>query len=167
MPTIAKAEKERLKTSSAGSSDRAAVAGFTLLEMLVVLMIAGLLLAVTPPLISNAIPGGQLKSTARSLVSALRQTRSLAISEAAPRRLTVDLEAREVRISGRARTIDIPSKIDVELTVAESQRSGEHMAAVSFFPDGSSTGGRIRLGRADIHYQVDVDWLTGRVSLLE
>ena len=158
----------RLKTWSAGSSDRAAAAGgFTLLELLVVLMIAGLLLAVTPPLISNAIPGVQLKSTALTLVSALRQTRSQAISEATPRRLTVDLEARQVRIPGRVKAIDIPSQIDVELTVAESQRSGEHRAAVSFFPDGSSTGGRIRLGRADIYYQVDVDWLTGRVSLRE
>jgi general secretion pathway protein H len=157
----------RRRTWSAGSSDRAAAAGFTLIELLVVLMIAGLLLAVTPPLISNAIPGVQLKSAARTLVSALRQTRSLAISEAMPKRLTVDLQAREVRIPGRAQAIDIPAKIDVELTVAESQRSGEHTAAVSFFPDGSSTGGRIRLGRADIHYQVDVDWLTGRVSLLE
>jgi general secretion pathway protein H len=38
---------------------------------------------------------------------------------------------------------------------------------VRFFPDGGSNGGRITLAAGDRKYDVDVDWLTGRVAILE
>lgn len=132
-----------------------------------VLVLAGLVLAITPPLISAAVPGVQLKGTARTLVSALRQTRNLAIGEARPQRLTLDLEARTIQVPGRSRPIAIPERVQVRMTVAASQRSGPEQAALAFFPDGSSTGGRIELARGDRSFSVDVDWLTGKVTLLE
>jgi hypothetical protein len=36
---------------------------------------------------------------------------------------------------------------------------------IRFFPDGSSTGGRIGLSRNDRRAAVAVDWLTGLVSV--
>ncbi len=143
------------------------VRGFTLLELLVVLAIAALLFAVTPPLIASAIPGVQLKGAARELAAALRQTRSRAISDASPKRLTIDLAARQLRMPWRSRPVDVPAEIDLELIVAESQRLDSDQAMVVFFPDGSSTGGRIQMARAGSRYQVDVDWLTGKVSVLD
>ena len=157
----------KLRTWSAGNSGRATAAGFTLIELLAVLMLAGLLLAIAPPLISSAVPGVQLKGATRTLMSALRQTRGLAISEASPQRLLVDMQAREVRVPGRVQAISIPAQVDLQLTVPESQRIDDDQATVSFYPDGSSSGGSIRLARAGILYRVDVDWLTGRVSLVE
>ena len=38
---------------------------------------------------------------------------------------------------------------------------------IRFFPDGSATGGRVRLARDNRQYVVVVDWLTGSVSLEE
>ncbi|MCB1786071.1 MAG: prepilin-type N-terminal cleavage/methylation domain-containing protein [Chromatiaceae bacterium] len=156
----------RLRTWSAGNSRRP-TAGFTLLELLAVLMLSGLLLAVVPPLLSRAVPGVQLKSATRTLVSALRQTRNFAISHASAERLTIDLEQRQMRVPGRLQPIAIPEQIDVRLTIAQSQQRAPGVAAIGFFPDGSSTGGRIQLARAGSRYQVDIDWLTGKVAVID
>ena len=43
----------------------------------------------------------------------------------------------------------------------------EARGAIRFFPDGSSTGGRITLSTDRLAYLVDVDWLTGKIHLLE
>jgi len=39
------------------------------------------------------------------------------------------------------------------------------MAAIRFYPDGSSTGGSIDLSVNGEGYRIKVDWLTGGVSL--
>ena len=38
---------------------------------------------------------------------------------------------------------------------------------ITFYPDGSSTGGRVTLRDEDNGYVVDVDWLTGRIDVRE
>ena len=48
--------------------------GFTLLELLVVLALATLLIALVPPLISAALPGVELKSSARKVAASVRRT---------------------------------------------------------------------------------------------
>ena len=45
--------------------------------------------------------------------------------------------------------------------------SEQDTGAIRFFPDGSSTGGRVTLMVGERSYAVDVDWLTGRVRVLE
>lgn len=143
------------------------VVGFTLLELLVVLAIAGLVMAITPPLIAQAIPGVQLKAASRGVASALREARNKAIGESRAQRLAIDLESRRYWVERGRAAGDIPEPIEIELTVAESQRDGDDRGAVAFFPDGSSTGGRITLARGDVRYEVTVDWLTGRVAVVD
>jgi general secretion pathway protein H len=152
---------------SAGSKAQrgTGAAGFTLLELLAVLVIAGLLLAVAPPMFSSLLPGLKIKSAAQQLVSALHQTRRLAISRGSPQRLELDAEERTVHGAGSGNTFALPDFAVIEATVAESQQRSASRAGIAFFPDGSSTGGRISLAHAGRTYQVNVDWLTGRVSL--
>ncbi len=157
----------RRPTWSVGSNRFRHNTGFTLIELLAVLMLAGLLLAVTPPLISSAMPGVELKGTTRTLVSALRQTRRQAIGDARPHGLTIDLPGREMRVPGHSRAVPIPERIDLELTVADSRHTSDGLASIRFFPDGSSSGGRIILSRGDLSYRVDVDWLTGKVTVAD
>lgn len=40
-------------------------------------------------------------------------------------------------------------------------------AAISFAPDGSSSGGRVVLSVGDRREAIDVDWLTRRVSVTD
>ena len=60
----------------------------------------------------------------------------------------------------------MPAGIDLELlTVATELGGGGARGGIRFFPDGSSTGGRVTLSHGSRQYFVDVDWLTGRVSV--
>jgi general secretion pathway protein H len=45
--------------------------------------------------------------------------------------------------------------------------TSERRGAIRFYPDGSSTGGRITVTFGRTQYLVDVDWLTGRVSITD
>jgi len=43
----------------------------------------------------------------------------------------------------------------------------EKTGSIRFFPDGGSNGGRITLAAGERKFEVDVDWLTGRVAILD
>ena len=53
---------------------------FTLVEILVIMAIIGLALAVIPPALTRALPGGQVRSAVRYLASGLKMARVQAIS---------------------------------------------------------------------------------------
>jgi general secretion pathway protein H len=137
--------------------------GFTLLELLVVLAIIALLLAITPPLITAAIPGAELKASARRVAAGLRLAREEAIRTGHDVAFTLDLETRSFEVDGRFRRGKLPKGLDLKLEAAETEMLDEQRGAVRFFPDGSSTGGRVILSRHDAGYQVGVQWLTGRI----
>jgi general secretion pathway protein H len=137
--------------------------GFTLLELLVVLAIATLLLAIAPPLITSAIPGVELKTSARRVAAGLRLAREEAIRSGRDITFTLDLQARTFEVEGRFRKGKLPQDLKLKLEAAQKEMLDEDRGAVRFFPDGSSTGGRVILALEDRGYQVGVQWLTGRV----
>lgn len=141
--------------------------GFTLVELLVVLAIAGLMLALTPPLIGAALPGVELKGAARRTAAALRLTREIAIAEGRPAAWVLDLSHRRYRLDGSSRGGRLPAGVELQLTAAEAELLDDERGAIRFFPDGSSTGGRVVLSRDGRGYQVGVNWLTGRVLIAD
>jgi pyruvate,orthophosphate dikinase len=56
---------------------------------------------------------------------------------------------------------------EVAFLTAAEEVSRERRGAIRFFPDGSATGGGIRLTQNGRSYLVSVHWLTGQVSLAE
>jgi general secretion pathway protein H len=134
----------------------------------VVLAIAALVLTVIPPLVSAALPGVELKGAARRTLSALRLARETAIRSGGDSALVVDVEGHRLEIPGY-RAIELPRRVDLQLEAASGEMLDEQRGAIRFFPDGSSTGGRIILSRGEgmeqRGYQVGVTWLTGRVRM--
>jgi len=139
--------------------------GFTLLELLVVLALATLLIALVPPLISAAIPGVELKASARKVAAGLRLAREEAIRHGRDVALTLDLEDHSYQVDGPFRRVALPKGVELSLVVADTEMGNDQRGAIRFFPDGGSTGGRITLARNGSGWQVGAQWLTGRVEI--
>jgi len=145
----------------------AAARGFTLLELLVVLVIAGAGYALLVRFNAGGVSGAQLKSAARAVAAGLRDARGTAIARQESTALVLDLENRSMEVGGGARARELPKRLDLKLYTAQSEIVDGKRGAIRFYPDGSSTGGRVTLASGERRFLVDVDWLTGRVSIKE
>ena len=141
--------------------------GFTLLELLVVMVIAALTLAVVLPRLPGVVEDVEVRTAARDLTSALRYARNLAMTKQHETTVQLDLTRRFFTVDGTARKRSLPAKADIRLVTARTEQVSAERGFIRFFPDGSSTGGQITLKRADRKYVVDVDWLTGRVAIFQ
>lgn len=141
--------------SSAGSL-RHPAAGFTLLELMVVLAILGLALAIVPANLMNATGTQALKADVRTLISGLRYARTRAIASNRPVALVVDPQAARLSIDG-TQQVGVLSK-------TTSLGALNQPVAVQFFPDGGSSGGELLLSYERDGYRVTINWLTGAVS---
>jgi len=136
------------------------------MELLVVLTIIATLFAVVPPLFSSASSANEVRAAARQMCSALRQARSNAVAARKPVTFVLDLERHNYQMAG-AHLVQLPADLELTLTTAESELRGHGRGAITFFADGSSSGGRITLANGRSARQLDVAWLTGRVVVNE
>ena len=141
--------------------------GFTLLEMMVVLVIAAIAYAVLLSAPLGKASAADLKAAARTLASGLRQAQTTAMATRRDSLLTVDVDSRLFSFSGEDKPHKLPDGIDLKLYTAQAEVETERKGSIRFYPDGSSTGGRITVSSGERKYLVDVDWLTGRVSIGE
>lgn len=143
--------------------------GFTLIELLFVLLILGLLTALIPPLFSGAVPGAKLKGAARDLAATLHYARSQAITRNAVMEVNLNTEAMQYQV-GSDRTHMLPAGIRMDITQAAQTNGTEpslepSQQVVKFFPDGSASETLITLEGDNRGYQLDVNWLSGRVTM--
>jgi general secretion pathway protein H len=133
-------------------TSRGSQRGFTLLEMIVVIVIMGLiagLVLVRQPWHSAGL---DLDATQRALIATLRLARSRAIVQ--DRTVAVVADARGFSLDNGAMWV-LPA--DEALTPAQ----------MIFTPDGGSSGGTILLASTRRRIAVNVNWLTGRVRAQE
>ena len=141
--------------------------GFTLLELLVVLAIAAGIAALVTPTLSSAITFFELKSGARQLASALQAARGRAIAMDGEVAVIVDVQKRMYRTTGTSEVRPVSPDLALKLETSGSEVLSDQVGAIRFFPDGSSTGGRLTLAAGGRKYIVSVNWLTGRVTTHE
>jgi general secretion pathway protein H len=141
--------------------------GFTIIELLVVMVIMAMAYTLAGPMVSSGVSGTELKASARQLAAGLRKARSDAISRRREAVLTVDVEAHQFRLSDDPRVYQLPKNVAVKLFTAQSELVNGTTGSVRFFPDGGSTGGRITVSARDRNYDVDINWLTGQVAILD
>jgi general secretion pathway protein H len=149
-------------TSRAGN--RADGDGFTLLELLVVLVILGLTITLAVPMFTHAMPGVEAKAAARDVAAMMRAAHSLAITGNREVTVAVDLDRRTVELAG-ARSRTIAKGIGIGLYTAAEELIDRGAGRIRFYPDGTSTGGRVRLSAGERKYDVTVDWISGSVKI--
>jgi general secretion pathway protein H len=138
--------------------------GFTLLELVVVLFVVVLGFSVIGLNLSSGSDTTEIKAAARDIVSALRYARGQALMTHRETTVTLDLEGNSYTVSGRDKLYQIPEGIDVTVVTAQTELTGEGSASIRFFPDGSSTGGRVTLERGQTVWKIDINWLTGQIE---
>ena len=138
--------------------------GFTLLELLVVLAIIGFVVALVPGFVLRSQPQLDVEVAARAIADGLRETRSEAVVRNRAQVFALDVEARVFR-AGEQTPVRIDDGIALSFRTARSQLVDEGVGQIRFFPDGSSTGGLIRLVQGNARADVRSDWLTGLVTV--
>lgn len=139
--------------------------GFTLIELMVVLVVAALLAGVAVPNMMPAIAAMRMRAAAGDIASALRYVRGQALSHGREATFFLDVEKNFYRVSGRHKSYGLPSSVKLELFTAEQELGGEAGGNIRFYPDGSATGGRVTLVAGNKKNVVDVNWLTGAIVL--
>ena len=145
------------------------VKGFTLIELLIVLVIMSLLLSLVPPLLSSVMPSVTLKATANDLYHDIKYVRNMAILKGRQTSLTfnplTNSYSSDYKDSGAE--VSLPGDVRLAVKSIAVNDFNDNHSEIKFFVDGSSTGGLILLSTEDNNFSIDVDWLTGKVTLLE
>lgn len=134
--------------------------GFTLLELLVVLLVVAVVAGVVVPSIGRGADAIRARADVARFAATLRRARQEAITAREPRAVVVDPAARRVSIvagpDGARAAWPLPDELVVRSVPAASLE-------VRFEPHGVSSGGDFRITAHGRQFRVTVDALTGRV----
>jgi general secretion pathway protein H len=138
--------------------------GFTLLEMIVVLLIIATMATLLGTSIVGRLDSVKIATAARDLTAALRHTRSQAILHREEKFLEVNLENKTYLAPGRG-PVELPESMELKLLTAQSEVTSDKVGRIRFFADGGSTGGRVTLISGARTWKVNVSWLTGEIEM--
>ncbi len=139
--------------------------GFTLLELLVVLVIASLAVSLVGPAFQRLMPGLTLEAESRKLESLLRHARSQSILSGTRVAVSQDLDSGGLLLSYRDKPYTLPARFSLTLQGGPGASDPFAGAAqILFYPRGDSSGGGLSLTLEDGRREdISVDWLSGRV----
>jgi general secretion pathway protein H len=145
---------------------RRAQRAFTLLEMLAVIILIGIAAAAVSISVAHGLASARINAAAGELTAALRATRTQAIVHGEQRIFQLNMSNDTYRGADQ-HDVRLPKGLDLSVTSATSDQSTGDVARIRFFPDGSSTGGRITIRSGQREWHVNVSWLTGAISLFD
>ena len=151
-------------------STRRHSAGFTLVELLVVLAMIALLVALARPMYSAAVPGARVRTEILDLAMSLRQSRNRAISSG--KIIVAEFDTEHARYAIGPDTVELPASTQLfaaqrGINPIQTLATDDPIVRLEFYPDGSSTGASVEMRNASASWQLDVDWLTGRIRVTQ
>ena len=173
---------EKIRMSSAGCR-KARNSGFSLIEMIVVLMITSLAIALVSPSLSRFSSTVELKAATKKISAILRYYRSEAINQGKVYQIFFDSDLNEVRIQPVALTEEdkgsgkkeenipplkysLPKGVRIKEIKVESTQYPSDLPTIEFYSNGGSNGGEITLDSEDRPgYKIEVNFLTGIVKV--
>ena len=149
--------------------------GFTLLELVLVLLLMGLIAGFTLPFVASTLDRLKLQSEVRKISSALQFVRSEAISKKAIFTFNVDIDENKYWLAMPKHNEVTQSKpIDKTVRILDYQGADETLKKGSFmilfYPRGNSSGGTLRFisindKNEESIYAVKIDPITGKPKI--
>jgi general secretion pathway protein H len=146
----------------AGSSE----AGVTLLEMVCVLAIIGLLAMIALPRLALSTSQPRLEAYALQVAALLKADRNAALARGRSVVSSVDARGRIVRSGSGVDFVRIPDDVVFDALLPQRCNGRPALSTISFFGDGISCGGAIRLTHSGSGFEVRVNWLTGDIDIV-
>lgn len=136
-------------------------AGFTFMELIVVLAILAAIAALVTPSFSRTVASARLRSAASDVRTTLARGRALAVAAAKERIVAFDLSRGEFGVDNEA-VRRLPETIRLGAVFPGEERQERGSVRVRFFPDGSGEEAEISVTAEDGGtLRVTVDPLTG------
>jgi general secretion pathway protein H len=148
------------------NSRRDAERGFTLIEMVAVMAIVGLLAAVVVPAVPRQTSPSRLQAFAIDAASLLKVDRNAAIRERTEISTLVDAPSRLLRSGATGAVVRVPDDVRFDALLPENCNRRPVISSISFFASGMSCGGVVAFSNADKSYEIQVNWLTGRIEVV-
>ena len=149
--------------------------GFTLLELVLVLLLMSLIAGLTLPFVASTLDRITLQSEVRQIASALQFARSEAISKKTLYAFNIDIDENQYWLGiPKQDEITQPKPIDETVRILDYQRTDETLTEgafmILFYPRGNSSGGTLRfisINDKDEEniYAVNIDPITGKPKI--
>jgi len=135
-------------------------AGFTLLELIIVIILSLLILGLVMVYFANLLASVRLEAAARDFSSTLRQARTLAKINGEPQGVTVNLDTKEYGVDGRS-VKNLPGQVHLKIidpSVGEIQSGQYHLV---FEPNWSNPSLTFQLSDKKKMISISLDPLSG------
>ena len=154
-------KKEKFCTLRIGSQ------GFTLLELLVVLMLLGVSSLLVLPAMGRRLGQLEVRKSALKLAAVARNLRSKAVFEGSLQRLILDPYSNSYKVS-EGQIVRLASGVRIS-AIAGGAPLGEGMTQFHFFPNGRILGGEIGISGQEggASYITRFDPLSGRIVVVK
>jgi prepilin-type N-terminal cleavage/methylation domain-containing protein len=121
---------------------RANERGFTLLEIIMVIVVIALAVSITYPSLSRGTASLQLRAAARGVLNTMRYAREKAITEQSEMKIVVERETQKVTLADAYGEGSRSYTLPMEIRIARMQLAGEDVVegplVIRFLPNGSA-----------------------------
>jgi len=157
--------------------------GFSLIELIVVLLIISLSISLVTPSLSRFSRTIELKAATKKVSGILRYYRSEAVNKRHVYQILFDSDLREVKVQSMESTEEkgeagkkegkspqkiyfLPDGVHIKEIKVESPQYPSDIPTIEFYPNGGSNGGTILLDSEDRKgYRIRIHFLTGMVEI--